>query len=216
MPRSETQRVDEKIRWGFDWASNLAAGVTITDSTWTADPSTGLLLTGQQVSGSQTSVLIEADSAASYLLTNHVTLSDTSELYDYLELDVLVQPAAPTATPFISEPELRGRLPLDGEGLSDSEVQEAIDAAVEEIVGQTGDTTGESAIVRGAVINLAMADLFDTKIYPQDARRPGTESSALRQSVDRALTAYLKIKTDVDQDPLTSNADVAYVDYAPF
>lgn len=117
---------------------------------------------------------------------------------------------------YIIAEDLAGRLPLDGEGLAPQEIQEAIDAAVEDVAGQTGDTDGVSALLRQAVINMAMAELFDTKIYPQDARRPGSESSSLRDSAAKGVAAYLKIKTDADDDPLTSNADVAYVGWAPF
>lgn len=117
---------------------------------------------------------------------------------------------------YITAENLAGRLPLDGEGLAPEEIQESIDAAVEDVAGQTGDTTGASALLRQAVINMAMAELFDTKIYPQDARRPGTESSSLRDSAAKGIAAYLKIKMDVDQDPLTSNANTAFLTEVPW
>jgi hypothetical protein len=102
--------------------------------------------------------------------------------------------------PYITAEELRGRLPLDGEGLSDSQVQGPVAAAIEYIAGLTGDTEGNSPLLQEAVINHAMAYLFDTLIYPQDARRPGTESSALSKSVDNLLEQYRTIHTDVDKD----------------
>lgn len=117
---------------------------------------------------------------------------------------------------YISAENLAGRLPLEGEGLAPEEIQEAIDAAVEDVSEQTGDTTGVSARLRQAVINLTMAELFDTKLYPQDARRPGTDSSSFRDSAARDIASYIKTHTDVDEDPLTSNAEFAYVEVAPF
>jgi hypothetical protein len=118
MPRSETQHVGQKIRWGFDWATDLPTGVTISTSTWTPNPATGLTLSGQQISGSQTSVFVQADAAGSYLLTNHVVLSDGSALDDYLELDVSVQPGAPTPTPYPSAEDLLRQLPAEGDPLT--------------------------------------------------------------------------------------------------
>lgn len=117
---------------------------------------------------------------------------------------------------YISAENLAGRLPNDGEGLSSQEIQESIDAAVAEVVGLTGDTDGASPLLKRAVINQAMADLFDTLIYPQDARRPGTESSSLRASAQRDIDTYLRIKTDVDQDPLTLGGNIAYVTEVPW
>lgn len=94
---------------------------------------------------------------------------------------------------YIIAQDLAGELPLDGQGLSTEQIQLRIDAAIEEIVGRTGDTEGESALLRQAVINLATAELFDTIIYPQDARRPGTESSSLRASAQRDIATYLSL-----------------------
>ncbi len=102
--------------------------------------------------------------------------------------------------PYITATELAGRLPLDGDGVSVPQIQGAIDSAVEEVAGLTNDPDGTSALARQAVVNLAMAELFDTVIYPGDARRPGSESSALRTSASRALAAFEKIKLDVDKD----------------
>lgn len=118
--------------------------------------------------------------------------------------------------PYITAENLAIELPREGEGLYEEQIQLRIDAAVEDVVGKTGDTEGASALLRQAVINLATAELFDTLIFPQDARRSGTESSALRVSAARDIETYLTIKKDVDQDPLTSNSDVAYVELAPF
>lgn len=117
---------------------------------------------------------------------------------------------------YITAENLAGRLPNDGEGLSEEEIRESIDAAVAEVVGLTGDANGESPLLKRAVINQAMADLFDTLIYPQDARRPGTESSSLRASAQRDIDTYLRIKTDVDQDPLTIDSSTGYIIEAPF
>ena len=116
---------------------------------------------------------------------------------------------------FITAEQLHGRLPLDGDGVSLDQVQEAIDSAVEEVAGITFDTDGTSALARQAVVNLALAELFDTVIYPGDARRPGSESSALRASATRALAAFEKIKADADKDG-RPDPPVAYVSYAPF
>lgn len=117
---------------------------------------------------------------------------------------------------YITAQSLAGRLPLDGEGLSPEQIQESIDAAVEYVVGLTGHSEGTSPMLRKAVLDHAMADLEDTLIYPQDAHRAGTESSALWKSVERAIDAYLKIKTDEDQDPLTLGGNIAYVIESPF
>lgn len=101
---------------------------------------------------------------------------------------------------YITEPELRGRLPLDGGGVSSAQIQLAINAAVAEVSGLTGDTNGTNALAQQAVVNKALAELFDTVIYPGDARRPGSESSALRAAADRSINAFLKIKADTDKD----------------
>lgn len=116
---------------------------------------------------------------------------------------------------YITAQELAGHLPRDGDGVSVSQMQGAVAAAVEEIAGVTGDTTGDSALTRQAVVNLALAELFDTVIYPGDARRPGSESSALRTSASRALSAFERIKTDEDKDfqPDVPNAVVTYLDF---
>lgn len=90
---------------------------------------------------------------------------------------------------------------MNGEGISDEQVQEALDAAVEYAVSRTGDAEGESALVRNAAATLAHADLLDI-VFPRDATSSAEDngSLAMRQNANRAISAYLEARADKDQD----------------
>lgn len=101
--------------------------------------------------------------------------------------------------PYLDATQLRARLPMNGEGISDPQVQEAIDAAVEYVSTRTGDEAGDSALARNAAATLAHADLLDI-VFPRDATDRDNGSLAMRQNAERALTAYLDARRDTDQD----------------
>lgn len=102
--------------------------------------------------------------------------------------------------PYISEPGLRDRLPNNGDGVSVAQTTLALNSAIEYVAGITGDTQGDSFQLQEAVVNRALAQLLDTVIYPGDARRPGSESSTLRQSATQLIADYMSTKTDKDKD----------------
>lgn len=115
---------------------------------------------------------------------------------------------------YISAVELRTRLPVDGQGISDSEIGEALASAIEYVAELTGDVEGASAVSRGAAADFAHADLLDI-IYPRDARSTNAASVILRQNAEALLSRYLKAKADNDNNP-TTVPSVAYIQKAPF
>ncbi len=86
--------------------------------------------------------------------------------------------------------ELRARLPLDGEGISDDELSEAIGAARDYVVSLTGDVSGVSAVTRNAVAKLAHADALDI-VFPRDVRSTDAASVILRQNAEAILKRHL-------------------------
>jgi len=106
---------------------------------------------------------------------------------------------------YITAARLRDRLPLDGEGVSDEQVQEAIDAAVDYVAALTGDESGESALARQAAASLAHADLLDV-VFPRDARDDTAQAVILRENAQRALAAYAEAnpKPPEPEKPLTA------------
>jgi hypothetical protein len=115
---------------------------------------------------------------------------------------------------YITTEELKTRLPLDGEGVSDDEIDEAIASAVEYVAALTGDTDGEGAVARAAVAQLAHADVLDI-IYPRDARSTDAQSVIMRQNVESMLKRYFEALADDDSN-LTTTPSVAYLESAPW
>lgn len=101
--------------------------------------------------------------------------------------------------PYITEPELRDRLPLDGQGVSTEQVEEAIQAAVEYVSTVTGDESGDSALARQAAASYAHADLLDI-VFPRDARERDSESTTLRRNAERALAGFARAHPESDDD----------------
>lgn len=122
--RRVSQYVGEKIRWGRNWADDLASGVTISTSSWSSNPTTSIVLSGDGIAQSQTSVLVETQAAGFYLLTNQVNLSSGERLYEYFALTVK-DPEDLTSSLFATPEELFAELPADGEPLTleDAEVE---------------------------------------------------------------------------------------------
>lgn len=116
--------------------------------------------------------------------------------------------------PFISADELRIRLPRDGEGISDAEIQEAIDAAVAYVVVLTDDPAGSDGVAREAVADMAFGKIMDL-VFPRDAREPVSVGTRMRQDAIKNLNAYLKAKAESDSDPSTPNVPVIYVEEEP-
>lgn len=116
---------------------------------------------------------------------------------------------------YITTPELRDRLPLEAQGVSESEVGQSIDSAIEFVVARTGDSAGESAMLRDAVGKLAYADIWEI-IFGLDVRATDSTAVVLRKQADLLIMRYLEWKKDVDTDPLTSNAGTAFLIEAPF
>ncbi len=106
--------------------------------------------------------------------------------------------------PYITLVQLKGRLPREGEGLSDDELNLFIESAVEKVKGLTGDEDGFSALARSAAANLAEAKALDI-IFPHDARSEGTIQAALRASAGEDISHYLEIKRNNDNDPTTTD-----------
>lgn len=100
--------------------------------------------------------------------------------------------------PYITVDQMRDRLPNRGDGVSDDLIEEAIDAAIQQVVIVTADPTGEQALGRLAVSKYALADLLET-IFPRDARsflgrEEDSDANTLRIAGDRALAAFQRIK----------------------
>lgn len=111
---------------------------------------------------------------------------------------------------YITPADLRSRLPLDGEGVSDLQLLEAVEAAVEYVAAITGDTVGEGAVARNAAAKLAHADALDI-VYPRDARSTNAESVILRQNAESLLSRYLVATKDTDGDISTTDVPDGYV-----
>ncbi len=116
---------------------------------------------------------------------------------------------------YIDAESLRNRLPREGQGITDEEVQEAIDSAIEEVSGVTDDSTGESALTRQAVASLAQADCLDI-IFPRDARTPEAEQGVLRLSAERKLLRFLDNKRNKEGDQDVTTGDVPSVKVRTF
>jgi hypothetical protein len=116
---------------------------------------------------------------------------------------------------YITAPELRERLPLDGEGISNSEIDEAIASAVEYVVELTNDANGDSAVSKNAVAKFAHADVLDL-VFPRDARDRDSASVIMRENAELILSRYLEAKADPDDDPLTIGTMTAHVEYPPW
>lgn len=114
--------------------------------------------------------------------------------------------------PFITREDMRERrLPRGGRpGVHDSDIDLAIEAAIERVSGLTGDTLGTSALVRSAVADLAEASLLDI-INPRDARDRESAQSVLRQAAMDSITNYLDIKRNTEGDQDTRWTDVPSV-----
>lgn len=113
---------------------------------------------------------------------------------------------------FITRAELRERLPREGSGVTDAQIDEAIESAVEEVTGATGDANGDSAMTRQAAASMAQADILDI-IFPRDARREGSASTSLRVAAEGKLGRYLQIQMNKagDNDPTTIDVPAAYI-----
>lgn len=111
---------------------------------------------------------------------------------------------------YITTLELRDRLPLEGQGVSDAEIDDAISAANAYVSALTGDTAGTGAVPRSAAAKLAQADVLDI-IYPRDTRDTTAMQVILRQNAEEVLKRYLS----VDDDPVTG-APVAYLSEVPW
>lgn len=107
---------------------------------------------------------------------------------------------------WITEGEMRDRLPREGDGISEDEISLAIASSVERVSGLTGHTAGDSALAQSAAANLAEAKLLDI-IMPRDARDRESSQSVLRQSAADDITAYLDIlrNSGGDADPRWSD-----------
>lgn len=116
---------------------------------------------------------------------------------------------------YITTPELRDRLPLEAQGVSESEVGQSIASAIEFVVARTGDVEGESAMLRDAVGKLSYADIWEI-IFGLDVRATDSTAVVLRKQADLLIMRYLEWKADVDQDPLTMGENIGYVIEAPF
>jgi hypothetical protein len=116
---------------------------------------------------------------------------------------------------YITTPELRERLPLEAKGITDPEIDDAIASGVEFVVLRTGDMQGASAMLRDAVAKRAYADVWEI-IFGRDVRATETTAVVLRKQADVLVTSYLEWKKDVDEDPLTSNVDTAYIQKVPW
>lgn len=106
---------------------------------------------------------------------------------------------------WITITELReDRLPVEGDGISDAEIAEAIGSAIEEVVGILGSSAESSVLAQSAVASLAHADVLDI-IFPRDAREPGSEATSYRLAAERKIARYLEIHQQQDDDPSTAD-----------
>ena len=111
--------------------------------------------------------------------------------------------------PYIDTETLRKRLPQEGSGIEDEEIDLAIEAAVERVAGLTGDTSGASALTRSAAADIAEAKILDI-IMPRDARDRESSQSVLRQAAADAIASYLDIERNKKGDQ-----DVRWSDVPP-
>jgi hypothetical protein len=94
---------------------------------------------------------------------------------------------------WITEDELRNRLPVGGDGVTTEEVEEAVASATEYVEALCGDGASTSALCRSAVAGYAQAALLDI-IFPRDARDRDSQSVILRQNADASLARYRDIR----------------------
>lgn len=104
---------------------------------------------------------------------------------------------------------VRRRVPREGEGVEDGEIEENIASAIEEVVGILGSDSATSDLAISAVANLAVADTLDI-INPRDARDRDSEQNVLRASAERKMERYLTIKQS-DTDPSTADVPAGYI-----
>lgn len=98
---------------------------------------------------------------------------------------------------WITADELRNRLPLSGEGVTDSEIEQAIEAAVEYVEAMGGEGAVGSALCRAAVSDYAHASCLDI-IFPRDARDRDSGAVTLRENAAAALFRYREIREAKD------------------
>lgn len=105
---------------------------------------------------------------------------------------------------YITKPEIRPRLPKEGAGISDGQIEEAIASAVAYVSARTGDSTGDNALAKSAASKLAQADLLDL-VFARDTRYSQRDldspSEQLRQSAERDLTMFDRANPQVVQFP---------------
>ena len=109
--------------------------------------------------------------------------------------------------PYITAQELLDKLPLNGEGISALQAELAVDSAIEDVVGRTGDEAGESSMLRTAVEHMATADLEDA-VGLADARGRG-ELHTLRANGERLVRRFL------ENEALKKGAEDTDTDGAP-
>lgn len=93
---------------------------------------------------------------------------------------------------WITEGEIRNRLPVGGSGLTTEEVADALQSAAEYVEALYGSGANESSLCRSAVAGYAQADLLDI-VMPRDARERDSQSVILRQNADASLSRYRDI-----------------------
>jgi hypothetical protein len=94
---------------------------------------------------------------------------------------------------WITETELRNRLPRNGDGVTPEEITGAIDAAVEYVEAMGGEDAVKSPLCRKAVADYAQASCLDI-IFPRDARDRDSGAITLRQNADAAISRYREIR----------------------
>jgi len=97
---------------------------------------------------------------------------------------------------------MRRLLPREGEGITDTMIQAAIDAAIAEVYVTTLDALGVEPLGSKAAEKYAHADLLE-KLYPRDARsflgrEEDSDPATLRGTGDRALLAFTRLRDRLD------------------
>lgn len=111
---------------------------------------------------------------------------------------------------YISVPELRSRLPLEGEGLDDWVILAAIDEWVDLLEG-ISPGGGENGIARAAVAKGARADILEI-MFAGDGVVQSTTANPLRAQADNLVKQYDASVNTAEES--AAEAPTAYVEDA--